>query len=183
MVNVKCLSFSFFHIDRLLCCKILRYFNNDVMACCGWATLSQTLPSTFQQARKRRSKLSIPSTWCFHMAILQKIMSCQSLANVQEDNPTHLLSAVEAGEQHYLTIQDNKYTNALSNFTLSQDNKSMQCILCMTTMQDMVCIFVAHCLVAGNCVTWPTAKEWRWLWLTDAMSSVVLKKLLLCQEW
>ena len=79
-------------------------------------------------------------------------MSCQSLANVQEDNPTHLLSAVEAGEQHYLTIQDNKYTNALSNFTLSQDNKSMQCILCMTTMQDMVCIFVAHCPGAGNCV-------------------------------
>ena len=90
----------------------------------------------------------------------KKIMSCQSLANVQEDNPTHLLSAVEAGEQHYLTIQD-KYTNALSNFTLSQDNKSMQCILCMTTMQDIVCIFVAHCPVAGycECVTWPKARE------------------------
>ena len=117
---------------------------------------------------------------------------------VQEDNPTHLLSVVQPDQQYYWTQY--KTTSIpmpcptlpkLHRWTakegwiieLSQDNKSIQCILCMTTMQDMVCIFVAHCPVAGNCVTWPTAREWRWLWLTDAMSSVVLKKLLLCQEW
>ena len=33
----------------------------------------------------------------------KKIMSCQSLANVQEDNPTHLLSAVQPVQQYYLT--------------------------------------------------------------------------------
>ena len=33
----------------------------------------------------------------------KKIMSCQSLANVQEDNPTHLLSAVQPGQKYNLT--------------------------------------------------------------------------------
>ena len=33
----------------------------------------------------------------------KKIISWQSLANLQEDNPTHLLSAVQPGQKYNLT--------------------------------------------------------------------------------